>query len=194
MRKKAEYSGRFYKSIVYNCIDALKLLLLGSSASMGSSPWGKIYKKELFNEVKYPVGMVYENTATTWKLFVAAKRIAVVPEALYCYKKREQSITLTNTKTIRENQVKAAKLVQKEIEGNFPELSELALRFYLDHTFEYLKCNQVLPKECITIQKEWRRGYKLYLRDNTLSIKTKIRVVINTFFPIQLLRFLYRKF
>lgn len=180
------------ESIVYNCIDALKVLLLGVSASVGSSPWGKMYRKELFNEVKYPVGIVYEDTATTWKLFVVAQQIAVVPKALYYYEKREQSITLSNEKTVREDQINAAKSVQNEIDGLFPELSKYALRFYLDHTLEYLKCDKISPKEAMVIQKEWRRGYKLYLCDDTLSIKTKIRVLINTFFPVQLLRFLYK--
>lgn len=177
---------------IYDYIRALKSLLLGTSPSLGSSPWGKIYRKDLFSEIEYPLDCVYEDTATTWKLFIKAKKIAVVPEPLYYYIKREQSITLSHSKQVRENQIKAAKSVQLAIQSTIPELTEEALRFYLDHTLEYLKCDSVPLLDCKDVQKEWKEGYKIYLKDPRLPLKTKIRVFINTYCPIRMLRWIYK--
>ncbi|MBR3263659.1 glycosyltransferase [Candidatus Saccharibacteria bacterium] len=54
----------------------------------------KLYKKELFkkNNIEYPVGCKYEDSLTTYKIMVAAKKITYVPRSLYNYVKRDDSI------------------------------------------------------------------------------------------------------
>lgn len=55
--------------------------------------WDKLYRRELFRSVSYPVGMYYEDTPTTYKLFMKASRVALVNEPKYFYFKRRESIT-----------------------------------------------------------------------------------------------------
>ncbi len=55
--------------------------------------WDKLYKKHLFNTVRYPVGRLYEDIATTHCIVYSARRILMIDELLYDYRVRNGSIT-----------------------------------------------------------------------------------------------------
>lgn len=54
--------------------------------------WGKLYKRELFENILYPVGLLYEDLATTYKLFAAAEKVAWSNAKKYAYVQRDGSI------------------------------------------------------------------------------------------------------
>ncbi len=53
---------------------------------------GKLYKSSLFKGVRMPVGKINEDDYTTWKLYYAASRIAVLNRKLYYYTANTSSI------------------------------------------------------------------------------------------------------
>ena len=55
----------------------------------------KLYKKKLFEEIRYPLGKIHEDLFTTYKLVFKCKFIAVLPNRLYFYYSNQQSITHT---------------------------------------------------------------------------------------------------
>ncbi len=61
----------------------------------GSVAWNRLYRKELFIDIRYPEGRVYEDVATTHKLIYAAKNTALIPDVLYNHVYREDSISNT---------------------------------------------------------------------------------------------------
>lgn len=54
--------------------------------------WGKIYKKQDFFDIRYPVGKLHEDAFTTHKILFKHKRIAYVNERLYYYYFNHNSI------------------------------------------------------------------------------------------------------
>lgn len=52
----------------------------------------KVYKKEVFDNIRFPVGYLYEDVATTYKPFFNAKECAIVEADIYAYRKRRDSI------------------------------------------------------------------------------------------------------
>ncbi|OWV00769.1 glycosyltransferase family 2 protein [Fibrobacter sp. UWR2] len=56
------------------------------------SACNKIYKKELFNTIRFPVGKLYEDAFITYKMIDNAKKIAFTPSKLYFYRINPQSI------------------------------------------------------------------------------------------------------
>lgn len=54
--------------------------------------WNRLYKRELFKEIRFPVGKLYEDMFTTYKVIDLAKKIAYVPQAKYAYFQRNDSI------------------------------------------------------------------------------------------------------
>lgn len=53
----------------------------------------KLYKKELFNNLRFPVGKYHEDEFTTYLLFYKSTSIAYTSQVLYYYYSRESSIT-----------------------------------------------------------------------------------------------------
>lgn len=54
---------------------------------------GKLYKKDLFQNIRYPVGKLHEDEFTTYRLLFAESRIAVTDMPLYFYFKNTEGIT-----------------------------------------------------------------------------------------------------
>lgn len=57
-----------------------------------NSACGKLYRMELFQEIRYPTGRLYEDLGTTYKLLYQAKRVIWSASRLYYYFQREESI------------------------------------------------------------------------------------------------------
>ena len=57
----------------------------------------KIYKRELFQKYRFPVGKLHEDEFLTYKIICDAQRIVYLPDYLYYYRRRMDSISL-NTK------------------------------------------------------------------------------------------------
>ncbi len=57
--------------------------------------WGKIYKRELFDGVTYPVGRINEDIFTTYKTYAKADKVIYMNRAYYKYRQRAGSIIHT---------------------------------------------------------------------------------------------------
>lgn len=54
--------------------------------------WNKLYKKELFKNIRYPKGKIHEDEYTTYKLLFSAKKIVSISMQMYYYLRRSNSI------------------------------------------------------------------------------------------------------
>lgn len=84
--------NKINKSVLYNYVEAVELIL--NDKIINSFAWDKIYKKELFKEIRYPKGRVFEDIATTYKLFHVAQSVYYINQSFYYYVRRENSICL----------------------------------------------------------------------------------------------------
>lgn len=57
--------------------------------------WGKLYRRELFREVRYPVGLTDEDVPTTFSIIMESDRIVYSTKVVYDYYYNPQSITGT---------------------------------------------------------------------------------------------------
>lgn len=55
--------------------------------------WGKLYAKECFNDIRYPVGKLHEDEFTTYKIIFRYNDIAFLESKLYYYYVNNDSIT-----------------------------------------------------------------------------------------------------
>ena len=58
----------------------------------GTASWRRLFKKNLFNEIRYPEGHVFEDYAIMTKVVYKASRIVSLPDRLYYYRFRKNSI------------------------------------------------------------------------------------------------------
>lgn len=87
------FNGEKPAEEVLNGREAAVKLLVGQE-NLDVVAWNKIYKKELFvdNKIWYPVGEKHEDSLTTYKLLSFAKKVAYIPNSLYFYVERKNSI------------------------------------------------------------------------------------------------------
>lgn len=53
---------------------------------VGVYAWNKMYHRDLFTSIRYPEGKYYEDSGTTYRLFLASNRIAIGNEPQYHYR------------------------------------------------------------------------------------------------------------
>lgn len=59
---------------------------------ISNSACGKMYTRRLFEKVRYPVGRLYEDLGTTYKLFFGTEKVVWSSTVLYFYFHRRESI------------------------------------------------------------------------------------------------------
>lgn len=57
-----------------------------------TTAWGKLYRSELFDNIKFPFGKKYEDFGTIYKLLLGVDRMVVGNQAHYFYRQRPSSI------------------------------------------------------------------------------------------------------
>ena len=80
------------KILKMSSCEALKMMLY--QKFFDTSAWGKLYKNQLFGGgIRYPVGKLFEDLGTTYKLFLASKKIIYCDTKMYFYLQRGGSIS-----------------------------------------------------------------------------------------------------
>jgi len=175
---KTKKYNRATKNISAGTIDNYTAIKCGSNVA-----WNKMYKKDLFNNIRYPEGRVFEDIATTHKLIHIAKSIYMIKTPLYYYVNRKNSITHTLTNSILDDQFTSGKEKYEDLilygysaEEFKPILWSIAIR-YLIHKRpckeeKYIQATQIvdsiigIPKR-ISIKNKllltaWKKNKKLF--------------------------------
>lgn len=63
-----------------------------SQSVMMTVAWGKLYRRELFNHIRYPKGKIHEDEFVTYRLLYHSDIIAVTNEKMVYYRQRKDSI------------------------------------------------------------------------------------------------------
>lgn len=58
----------------------------------GHAPWGKLFRAELWKDFEYPVGKLYEDYLTTYRILAKARKIAYSDAKMYFYIQHNESI------------------------------------------------------------------------------------------------------
>ena len=104
---------------VYNRIECINSLVDGD---IDSFAWNKLYRRELWNNIRFPYGRVYEDFATTYKVINNSTILCTVDQPLYYYRKHEGSITGSFSQKNVEDRIIAGSEFISFIEENVPEI------------------------------------------------------------------------
>lgn len=135
--------------------EALNILFKRSHLSFILS-WGKIYRRFLFNNIRFPQGKFHEDEFTTYLILYNAKKIAYTSETLYYYFQRINSIMVTPHPydLLEAEETQFAFLIQYNMEKNKSDLARLICWQIL-----YIYCQN--PSESL---KEKLKYYAKYLK------------------------------
>lgn len=146
----------------------------------------KIYKKELFEGISYPVGKIFEDAGTTYKLILKCDRIAVGLESKYNYYVHNQSIVNSGFNARKLDMLEMTDQMTAAITERFPELEKGARRRRVYARLSTL--NQMRnTKEYPEIKKE----LILYIRENGKQVLKDPRTGARDRVAIHLIRLGY---
>lgn len=86
-----EHAAAVTATAVYDSAAALDRMLLEEYYKCYA--WNKLYKRELFQQIRYPEGRLFEDIPTTYQIFRQVKQVSFNPASLYHYRIRAGSIT-----------------------------------------------------------------------------------------------------
>lgn len=75
---------------VFTSEEAMDTLLSGRDFC--AVAWNKLYKRNIIGSIRFPVGKIHEDEFFTYKVIANAKKLILVPEAIYYYRQRTGSI------------------------------------------------------------------------------------------------------
>ncbi|MBQ7197147.1 MAG: glycosyltransferase family 2 protein [Synergistaceae bacterium] len=103
---------------VYDWRATLKEL---ADSKINVSVWNKLYIRELWKDIRFPVGQLHEDNEATYRIFEFCKKFYVVNQPLYLHRKRPGSITTTISQISINDQILANSFVCSFIEARVPE-------------------------------------------------------------------------
>ena len=145
--------------------------------------WNKMYKKELFDKIKFPFGKIHEDEFTTYKIFYQVEEVAVIPECLYNYRQTNSSITGKKYNLKRLNLLEA---LEERMEffkkNNEKKLYDLTLKYYLEQSREcYIKLKLYVEnskKEQKEIHKKYQKRDLELLHSKDILLLVKIKSIL----------------
>lgn len=110
--------------------------------------WNKLYKRELFDGIRYPLGRIHEDEATTYKIYDRISRAAVVDSCMYGYFTGNDSITRGKFSRKRLDWAWAVheRILFFEAHPRYEAVMPAALKAFADGCIDlYFKCVRFLP-------------------------------------------------
>lgn len=160
---------------IYNSIDAIKEILY--QRNIDNSAPSKLFKKNLFENILFPVGYAFEDLDTMYKLFLQANKIVSTTNNYYLYYQRQGSIlhtvkdkTINDLLTIIDNMNKnlinyselKAPLMARTLNANFYIYNRSTNKVIKENSKKYIIDNR-----------------KNVLKDSNISKKTKYGIIIS---------------
>lgn len=125
------------KVLEFRGIDAVRDLCY--QKHIKNSAWGKIYEARLFSEVRYPVGVIYEDLATTYKLLRKADKVVWSSDVLYYYFQRKGSIMNSGFHLKSLDRILVSKEILDWVQEECPILEDAAVSRYFISNVQVLR-------------------------------------------------------
>ncbi|MGP4106328.1 glycosyltransferase family 2 protein [Virgibacillus sp. L01] len=127
-----------YKVQHFNNIEALNYIYINKNKPTFIYPWNKLYKRDLFENIKYEDGNIYDDETVAHKLLYRSDKITYIHIELYYYVKRKGSMVNSPFHIKKFDRIYALK--NREVffrEKKEFELQQKALMHYMETFFWY---------------------------------------------------------
>ena len=135
-----------------------------------TSAWGKLYKKSLFNEIRFPKGRLFEDSATTYKLIDKSKKIGVCSKPIYNYVIRNNSISNETFSEKKMDLIVSTEEMTNYIKNKYPELEKACNRRLM---YAYLSTLTQLAKSKVKNKKIQKKLMKYINKNRNNVLKDK---------------------
>lgn len=134
----AEYwKGSHASPVIFSTANCLKSMLLEEGFTV--SAWGKLYQRQLFEQIRYPVGCLHEDVGTTYRLILQCPQIAFLPSPKYHYYQNPKSITKQKFCKDKLSLVDFTDEMCEMIDKEYPELKDVTAERRMHARFSILR-------------------------------------------------------
>ena len=141
------------------------LIKMNQLRGFGVGVWNKLFKRDMFNEIRFPIGKRSEDWFIIYKVLEMAKKIVYNPKAKYYYRQRNDSYTKSNI--INWSVVEAATEVLEFAKEKYPKV-------VISAKFAYVNANLEIYNQML------KMGYnKEQMKKIILNIKKEKKGVLN---------------
>ena len=163
--------------------EVLKRILYDDGIDL--SAWAKLYKIELFEEIRYPKGRLFEDAATTYKLVDTCKKISIISKSTYNYIIRGNSITNVNFSEKKMDLIISTEEMCNYIKKKYPDLEEAANRrlmyAYLSTLTQLIKSNKRNKSVEKRLYGYIKQNSKMILKDKNVPRRDKVAIISTKF-------------
>lgn len=186
----SKYSNISYKEKVFSAVEATKELFY--QKEFDNYPWCKLYHKSLFDQIRYPKGVIFEDLCVSYKLFLKCKKIAYCNKKALKYLIRRNSYEGASFSTFKMDSAINALKVFEQDEGM---LLKRVGNAYCCRLFCFA-CHLILkaPKGYLNINILWniiKKYRKDVLKDRNARVKARFAAILS-YFGLDILKFLFR--
>lgn len=158
----------------------LKILSVEEAINMlpqiSPGAWNKLYKKEIFEEIRYPVGKLNEDVFILMDLLERANKITFNPSAKYYYLQRQNSITKKGFNSKKWDCIDAWKKNLIYVKNKYPKQIKVIEYKYFGAYIYIL--DQLIVSENYRSIAEYEKVNK-FIKNNILNI------ILNSYIPIK---------
>lgn len=158
---------------------ALLYMMYGSWIDV--SAWCKLYKKELFDNIRYTPNLLFEDSDIIYKLIDKCNKICVSNKSEYCYRINPNSITNSGFNIKKMDLITATEGMRKYIAKNYPYMNKAADRrmiWALFSTLNQLYKSKPIDKEIENkIINEIRKYDKTVFFDKQSQFRDKVGIM-----------------
>ena len=126
LQSKPEKPLSNYESLTAE--ECLKKLLYQNGVEVCA--WGKLYNTAIIQDLRYPVGKLYEDIPVTYEAVKRSKKISVIGNVDYYYFQRTDSIQNVAFNDRKMDGVEHCRNMMRDVEVDFPELKSAAVCRY----------------------------------------------------------------
>ena len=181
-----------YSSEVYSGDTILRKYL---ERKINTSAWGKIFKRELFSQIRFPVGKLHEDLAIMIDLLTLCDKVAFVSAPLWHYRQRIGSITKQHYKHANFDLYHYLQHIKEKLDGRLPREFEGFYAFYLKSLLVMFNPeDKVTYKEDYSIlNRELKRLKPKIIFNASIKLKDKISILFATNIFHSLIKKIYFK-
>ena len=139
--------------------------------------WGKLYRKEVFKDIRYPVNVLHEDEFVTYRLLFKNAEVAYVSAPLYYASVNEESITRSSWTPARLSALegKAEQIAYMKANGYEAAYRRAVLDYAQVAYWQYIKIDDdsVYQKEKEELKQQLRKHLKKYRKLGVVTRRNK---------------------
>ena len=141
-------------------------------------PWNKLYKRELFSDVRFPLGKCHEDNFVFYKIFYKSSKVVRVPRLLYFYRQNPNGfmalgVTLEKSLCFLESMIEGMAFFEKhDLSRVSEDLSPHLMKTFFELRTKFSLVDPVDVERYRAIKKNVR--FFLYKYRKRLGLKTLV--------------------